>query len=225
VSQKNNESFVSIIKLLNNSLGNDVHFVWALSKDLASSGFRVGILYSQNMDLITAIQSLSIFSCVPFPMQLITMGLLMDTPFLVEFFELSRQNIILNKEICTTKLHQLSLPYVEAAAGIFLYVDFSSLLPPDCTFVHEAKFARLMENTARVVMTPGESQRDRRPGWFRICYTWVTTEVLQIAMCRIELMVNYLRTIGTGWSSKSDLLDEEILANVLLVKGDCCLRN
>jgi aspartate/methionine/tyrosine aminotransferase len=179
------------------------------------------------MDLISAIQGLSLFSCVPFPMQLITMDLLMDTPFLVEFLELSRQNIVFSKVICTEKLQQLSLPYIEAEAGIFLYVNFSSLLPPNCNFDHEAKFSWLMENTARVVMTPGQSQRDRRPGWFRICYAWVSVEVLSIAMCRIEFVVNYLRTVGINWYDKPDLLDYNVLKNVLFLEGmsNCALRN
>lgn len=179
------------------------------------------------MDLISAIQGLSLFSCVPFPMQLITMDLLKDHEFLVQFLEHSRQNIVHSKAVCTEKLQQLSLPYVEAEAGIFLYVNFASLLPPDCTFDHEAKFAWLMENTARLVMTPGQSQRDHRPGWFRICYAWVSVEVLNIAMCRIEFVVNYLRTIGNNWYDTPQMLDYNFLNNVLLLKGadDCALRN
>ena len=42
--------FVSVIRILENVLDDDVHFVWALSKDFGASGFRIGVLYSQNED-------------------------------------------------------------------------------------------------------------------------------------------------------------------------------
>ena len=213
---------MSVIQLLNNKFGNDVHFVWALSKDFGSSGFRVGILYSQNEGLIQAIRNLNIFQCVPHPMQLITMDLLRDTAFVTEYLELSCQEIRQSYEMCTSALQQLGqlgLPYVKAEAGIFVYVDFSSLLPQSPTFDHEAKFATLMVKVARVVMTPGSSQRDCRPGWFRICYAWISPEVLEIAMGRIEYMVNQLKTVGLFWYSDSGVLSENAFADVLLLKG------
>lgn len=42
-------------------------------------------------------------------------------------------------------------------------------------------------------MTPGYSQRDCKPGMFRLCYSWVSPEVLRIAMERLSYVVLQIR--------------------------------
>ena len=46
------EPFESIIRLLDNRLGNNVHFLWGLSKDFGATGFRFGVIYTQNVQLL-----------------------------------------------------------------------------------------------------------------------------------------------------------------------------
>lgn len=198
VHENSDQSFQSVTKILNNDLGNDVHFLWALSKDFGSSGFRVGVLYTQNQVLNDAISNLNVFSSVSHPMQAVVAGLLDDEQFLDEFLETSRTLLKISKNIVTNALDGINVPYVKAQAGIFLYCDFSSLLP-DNSFEGEAQLATLIQNEARVVMTPGESQRDPNPGQFRICYAWVTPEVLQLAMGRLKLLASDIR--DNGWES------------------------
>ena len=100
------------------------------------------------------------------------------------------------------------VPYVPAEAGIFVYVDFSSLLP-EKTFAWEQKFEDLVFRYARIVLTPGEAQRDPRPGMFRVCYTWISPEVLEIAMERLSKIVAKMRRLD--W----DDLNERTLFYVL----------
>ena len=76
--------FISVINLLDNDLGDDVHFVWALSKDFGASGFRIGILYTQNELVLRALSNLNIFSCVSHPMQLIMADFLVDDVYCFE---------------------------------------------------------------------------------------------------------------------------------------------
>lgn len=40
--------FVSVAQLLGGRLGSHVHVLWGFSKDFGVSGFRVGVLLSQN---------------------------------------------------------------------------------------------------------------------------------------------------------------------------------
>jgi hypothetical protein len=46
---------------------------------------------------------------------------------------------------------------------------------------------------AKIVMTPGESQREMKPGMYRICYAWVSPDVLSIGMERLSRLVAKLR--------------------------------
>jgi aspartate/methionine/tyrosine aminotransferase len=194
---KNNHKFESIIRVLDNKLGNDVHFLWALSKDFGASGFRVGTLYTQNEQLLAALANLNIFSGVSHPIQMITAEILTDDYFVDTFLDASRERLLHSYAICAGKLEEMVIPYIHAEAGIFLYVDFSSLLPQK-DFEGEAMLRDLMTDYARVVLTPGNSQRDGRPGWFRICYAWTSPQVLEIAMERLSRLVVKIRKMD--WS-------------------------
>ena len=184
-----------MIEILDNNLGNDVHFVWGFSKDFGASGFRLAILYTQNLRLLQALANLNIFSGVSNPIQLIAAEILSDDDFIDAFLEDARSQLLRSYELCTRKLEEMVVPFVPAEAGICVYVNFSSLLP-DATFNGEKRFASLIQDVARVVMTPGQSQRNSKPGMFRLCYTWVTLEVLEIAMERLSYTILQIRRFG-----------------------------
>ena len=84
------------------------------------------------------------------------------------------------------------IPHVKAKAGIFFYADFSALLPSP-TAEGEAQFASLLLDAAHIIMTPGQSQKDLKPGMFRICYCFVSLDVLEIAMNRLDRLVGKIR--------------------------------
>jgi aspartate/methionine/tyrosine aminotransferase len=153
--------------------------------------------------------TVNIFSCVSGPIQYLISELLTDDAFVDHFLDESRARIVDNYQICVNKLQEMVIPYIQAEAGLFVYVDFSSLLP-EKTFAMEERLSELMFHHARLVLTPGESQRDTIPGMFRICYAWVTPEVLIIAMERLSRLVAKLRRMD--WS---DLDDPRALTGLL----------
>jgi len=130
-------------------------------------------------------------------MQMIIAEILMDDEFVDTFLDYTRRQIRYSYDICTRKLDEMVIPYVAAEAGIFVYVDFSSLLPEQ-TFEMEDKFADLVEREAKLVMKPGGEQFDHRPGYFRLCYAWVSPEVLAIGMERLSLLILRLRRGDLG---------------------------
>jgi aspartate/methionine/tyrosine aminotransferase len=176
--------FESIIKVLKNDLQDDVHFVWSLSKDFGASGLRVGFVYSQNTVFLEGMSNLNIFSGVSGPIQMVVSELVTDDAFVDRYLQESRRRLQRSYHICTCKLEEMVLPFVPAEAGMFVYVDFTSLLPAP-TVEWETKLFDLVVQYAHVVLTPGESQRDRTPGMFRICYacTYIIIDVLILAFC------------------------------------------
>lgn len=182
----------------------------ALSKDFGSSGFRIGILYTQNETCIAAASNINMFSSVSHPMQAITAELLSDDEYVDQFLDESRILLKKSLSIVTSRLEKMGIPYVKAEAAIFLYCDFSSLLP-ERSFEGEGEFANLIFQYCRVVMTPGSSQKDLRPGFFRICYAYVTPEVLNIAMTRLETLVKSLKE--HGWENVRSSIDEATILN------------
>lgn len=171
-----------------------MHFLWAVSKDFGAGGLRVGTIYSQNEVFMKALSMINVFTCVSGPIQYLVSQLLTDDVFVNSFMEESRARLRYSYQICCRKLKEMVLPYVQAEAGIFVYVDFSSLLP-EKTFAWEARLSHLMFEYARVVLTPGQSQRDPRPGMFRICYAWVLPEVLEVALERLSRLVAKIRRL------------------------------
>ena len=192
VHSKSPSNFQSIIRVLNNEMGNDVHQLWGLSKDFGASGFRIGTLYTQNTDLLHALANLNIFSGVSHPMQMILTELLYDDYFIDDFLEKSREKLRNSYHLVTRKLDEMVIPYISAEAGLFVYVDFSSLLP-EPSFKGEEKFSKLVQDVARVVLTPGQCQNDSKPGMFRLCYSWVPIETLNVAMERLSYLVLQVR--------------------------------
>lgn len=208
VHEKPYNRFQSVIRVLDNKLGDDVHHIWALSKDFGASGFRVGTLYTQNEKLLMALANLNIFSGVSHPMQMITAELLTDDIFVDNFLDAARERLRHSFTLCVKKLEEMVLPYVHAEAGLYIYVNFSALIPTK-DFKGEAELHELFTNYARVVLTPGESQRDNRPGHFRICYAWVAPEVLGVAMERLSRLVAKIRKMD--WSDLNGASLESIL--------------
>mmetsp|Transcript_6775 Transcript_6775/g.12073 ORF Transcript_6775/g.12073 Transcript_6775/m.12073 type:complete len:488 (-) Transcript_6775:183-1646(-) len=200
--------FESALWTLNNDLRNDVHHVWALSKDFGASGFRIGTLYTQNQALLSAVANLNIFSGVSHPMQMIVSEILTDDHFIYSFLENSRNRIRYSYELVCSRLDEMVIPYIPAKAGIFVYADFSSLLPEQ-TAEGEARFSSLLLDAARIIMTPGSAQHDKKPGMFRICYCFVNPEVLEMAMQRLDRIVGKIRR--RHW----DNLNAESLTDIL----------
>jgi aspartate/methionine/tyrosine aminotransferase len=192
--------FESILTTLNNELGDDVHHIWALSKDFGASGFRMGTLYTQNEKLLKSVANLNIFSGVSHPMQMIVSEVLLDDAWVYDFLQQARERIRYSYEICTRMLDEMVVPYYPASAGIFVYADFSSLLP-EPTAAGEAKFASLLLDAARIIMTPGQAQHDQKPGMFRICYCFVSPELLTMAMQRLDNIIVKIRTRRIHWEN------------------------
>ena len=206
--KKRDHNFQSVIKILDNDLGNDVHFVWSISKDFGASGLRVGFVYSQNETYIQGLANLNIFSGVSNPIQMVVSELLTDDEFVEGYLDASRERLRESYFICVEKLEEMVLPFVPAEAGMFVYVDFSSLLP-EKTMEWEAKLSQLMVDYAHLILTPGESQRERMPGMFRICYAWVSPDVLRIGMERMSRIVAKMRRMD--WADLNDVTLSGIL--------------
>lgn len=185
--------FESILRTLNNELGDNVHHIWALSKDFGASGFRMGTLYTQNEKLLRSLANLNVFSGVSHPMQMMIAEIFLDDNWVYDFLHQARDRIRYSYELCTRMLDEMVIPYFPAKAGIFVYADFSSLLP-EPTAEGEAKFASLLLDAARIIMTPGAAQHDQKPGMFRICYCFVSPELLMMAMQRLDNIIVKIRT-------------------------------
>jgi 1-aminocyclopropane-1-carboxylate synthase len=139
---------------------------------------------------------------------MITAEMLTDNIFVDAFLDESRDRLVYSYRLCVTKLEEMVIPYIPAEAGMFVYADFSSLLQTK-TFEEERRLCAVMVEFAKIVLTPGESQHEEKPGMMRICYAWVSPEVLAIAMERLSRLVVKLRKMD--WSDFNEATLQSIL--------------
>ncbi|GMI18019.1 hypothetical protein TrLO_g14552 [Triparma laevis f. longispina] len=189
------DKFTSIIEVLEGNLGNNVHVIWALSKDFGSSGLRVGCLISHNSEVINGLNNVNVFSSVSNPMQLACAEVLGDEKWVDEYLEESNLRLRRAYEVVTGGLRGLGIPYTEAKAGMFVWLDLSSLLP-EKSWEGEDALTSLIFEEGGIVLTPGQSQKTSTPGFYRLCFAYNTMESLKVALARLEYVVGVVRERG-----------------------------
>lgn len=139
---------------------------------------------------------------------MIAAEMLTDDAFVDSFLDEARVRLEYSYRLCVTKLEEMVIPYIPAEAGLFVYADFSSLLRTK-DFAEERRLCAIMMKYAKLVLTPGETQHDTKPGMMRICYAWVPPEVLEIAMERLSKLVVKLRKMD--WADFNETSLQSIL--------------
>lgn len=194
--------FVSIVKLMENNLGDHVHVLWGLSKDFGASGLRVGVFYSQNRTLLDAFGNLQMGFQVSNLVQEIMSHILQDSLFLDAYFAQNSLKLKYSYDILRSNLEPLGIKIISpSGASIFVFADFRILLKEN-TFEGERVLFNLMGDNG-VVVTPGEYCHCQIPGFFRICFAYVNVTSLLEAIKRIKEMVHNAVSSLLGPSSPS----------------------
>ena len=215
------EEYQSLGSLCKGKLGPKRHVLWGLSKDFGVSGMRVGVLWSQNKALLSAMGTAAVMTSVPGPVQKMVADIAADDAFLATYLDANSRRLANSCDAAIKVLNELGLSYFRPDYGMFLWVDLSSLLPlvlraelREQGKAHEAEkidsrgrgvpakelfraetllYDRL-RTEVRVVITPGDSQHSIVPGWFRICFAFVPKAVLATAMEKLRCWINGLVT-------------------------------
>lgn len=169
----------------NNDAKNYFHLLYGLSKDWCASGLRIGCLYSDNIALQEALNSLAPMAGVSNYQQLLISYLLSDVKWTEQFLSENTRELRTSYETLTRGLDKMSIDYQPAQAGIFVWVDMRKFLKEN-SWQGEKDLWEAMCRTCKVILTPGESCHAEQPGFFRICFAWVPCEALEIALNRIE---------------------------------------
>jgi 1-aminocyclopropane-1-carboxylate synthase len=165
---------------------NFMHIVYGFSKDFCVSGFRIGVLHSKNQALNQALDNVSYFSCIPSIMQDYLMKGLFAKPdkCVEDYTAVNNAKIRTSALALYSILDELHLEYVRANSGIFVFVNFSSLLDAQ-TVDAEKRLHTVLYEKCRVLFTPGYSCHGP-PGWMRVCFAWVPLKHLKVAFENIK---------------------------------------
>ena len=174
-----------------------VHVIFGFSKDLCASGLRVGCLYTKNDALLRAMDNLGYFGAVSGHTALLLQRMLEDASFVDTFLKTNAKRLKESYAVVRAALGRMAVPFVEANAGMFVWIDLSAYLEAP-TFEAERTLWNALAKEARVLFTPGEDCHAKRPGRFRVCFAWTSKEALAVGMKRLEIFLNKRKAIMAG---------------------------
>ena len=158
------------------ALGDRVHVVWAFSKDFAASGLRCGVLVSENDAVLAAVDSLAYWACCSGDTQHLLGGMIADDAWVDDYLVGMRSRLGGAYRSVVAALDAEAIPFVPSEAGFFVLVDLRRFLPKPTWDGEHALWRRLLEG-ANVNLTPGAACRVGEPGFMRLCFAGVPTDV------------------------------------------------
>ncbi len=181
LSVHDGSAFTSVASV--RELGDDVHIIWAVSKDFATSGLRCGVLITENERVGRAMGSQAIWSGVSGRTQHLFSELLADDQWIDAYLAEMPRRLAASHTMTLEGLTAAGIGHLPGQAGFFLMVDFRSFLAGQSFAAEYALWRRIVD--AGVNMTPGSACRSATPGFARICFAAVPPEALALGLSRI----------------------------------------
>ncbi|XP_074264789.1 1-aminocyclopropane-1-carboxylate synthase-like [Silene latifolia] len=184
------QKFISIAEIMVDQPHNPdlIHIVYSLSKDLGFPGFRVGIVYSYNDNVVNCARKMSSFGLVSTQTQRLIASMLSDEEFVERFLVESSKRLEARHRAFTWGLNQVGIQSLKSNAGLFVWMDLRHLLQ-DATVEAELTLWRVIINEVKINVSPGSSFHCSEPGWFRVCIANMSDETMDVALRRIRSFV------------------------------------
>jgi 1-aminocyclopropane-1-carboxylate synthase len=162
-----------------------IHIIYSLSKDLGFPGFRVGIIYSYNDQVVNCGRKMSSFGLVSSQTQHMLASMLSDEKFVDKFLLESSRRLSKRHEKFTKGLEEVEISRFPSNAGLFCWMNLKSLLK-EVTIEEELKLWRVIINEVKLNVSPGSSFNCSEVGWFRVCFANIDDETVEVALKRIR---------------------------------------
>ncbi|KAL4969535.1 aminotransferase gliI [Aspergillus stella-maris] len=195
--------FVSVLSLDLDDLGvspSRVCTLYSISKDLGSSGLRLGFSITQANPILRLSQSITNHSRVSTFTSLVLTSLLSSPDTLTHLLSSNRDSLIASAALITDFLRFHSIPFVEPDAGVYIWAK----LGRNATSWQEEDAVNDRLDEAGISVAAGRGYFASEPGWFRVTFAvpwWVLVEGLR----RLE------RGLGLmGWVWVWDESEEEV---------------
>ena len=181
-------NFVSIAEILIDQKHNLdlIHIVYSLSKDLGFPGFRVGIVYSYNDDVVNCARKMSSFGLVSTQTQTLIASMLSDDDFVEKFLIESSKRLETRHNLFTWGFNQVGIQCLKSNAGLFVWMDLRQLIHQNPTEEGELALWRVIINQVKINVSPGGSFHCKEAGWFRVCIANMDDETMQVSLKRIR---------------------------------------
>lgn len=206
----NTPDFTSVAEIISemeqeNYVNKDlIHIIYSLSKDLGIPGFRIGVIYSYNDNVVTCARRMSSFGLVSSQTQHLVACMLSDDIFVDKFLKESSRRLQARHTMLIKGLRKVGIECLKSNAGLFCWMDLRKLLEsghPQATVADELRLWRVIIDEVKLNVSPGSSFKCVEPGWFRVCFANMDNETMEVALNRIWAFVG--RRVGLDEISRN----------------------
>ncbi|XP_045664730.1 probable inactive 1-aminocyclopropane-1-carboxylate synthase-like protein 2 [Ursus americanus] len=162
-------TFHSILSMESLPDPNRTHVIWGTSKDFGISGFRFGVLYTQNKKVASAVSSFGYLHGVSGIAQYKLYRLLRDREWIDRvYLPTYRSRLQRAHRYITKKLKALGISFLNRGSGLYVWINLKVYLDP-CTFEEERLLhRRFLDN--KLILSRGKTYMCKEPGWFRVVF-------------------------------------------------------
>ncbi|KAL3680535.1 hypothetical protein R1sor_023491 [Riccia sorocarpa] len=172
-----------------------VHVIYGLSKILGIPGFRVGLLYTWNDQVLDAAKRLTRFTSVPTLTQQILVSLLSDRQFLHSYLSENQKRLRARWNTVKHALQEAGLPFIPCTAGFYCWVNIGQTVGVTSKEQEHNLWRKLLYEVG-VNVTLGSACQCTEPGWFRLCFAFVDDKTMAVALDRIKKFCYSVRQNG-----------------------------
>jgi 1-aminocyclopropane-1-carboxylate synthase len=175
--------FSSFAKIMQERKSEYLHYWYAFSKDFGISGFRVGLVYSLNEQLIKAYENLNYTRLVSNYTQWILQQVLEDTNFVERYIKTNQERLTQSYVEVVKTLKKLQIPYVPSRGSLFIWLDMSHYLKANTQEAENELWLDFYQKTG-ILLTPGDGFGHTKKGHFRMVFPFISKTNLKVAMQR-----------------------------------------
>ncbi|TXF88932.1 aminotransferase class I/II-fold pyridoxal phosphate-dependent enzyme [Neolewinella aurantiaca] len=177
--------FTSVLPLLESRKSEYFHWWYSFSKDFGISGFRMGMIYSHNEQMLEAWGNIGSTSMASNHSQWLVQRMLEDEDWVREYISDNSRRLTESYALVVRTLRAANIAYAPAAGSLFVWFDLSNFLRADTAEAEMELWQRVYDETGILLTSPvGQGSPER--GWYRMVYSCVSYAELEVAMERLK---------------------------------------
>lgn len=176
--------FTSVLRLLETRKSDYLHWWYSFSKDFGISGFRLGMVYSHNEQMLKAWGNMGAPSMASNHSQWLVQKVLEDESWVREYVAMNGRRLTKSYALVVRTLRAHGIPYAPAAGSLFVWFDLSRLLSTNSDEAELELWQKVYDETGILLTSPaGQGSPER--GWYRMVYSCVSYPELKVATERL----------------------------------------